>query len=95
MSDKQTEKTHIVVSKSFMAVGPTLHYSHKNVQICWLLALAAFGVSCVFWSKIFSCTFWSFDAQTVANPAFWRLDRSITTGVSISEYPWQILVLYQ
>ncbi len=93
MNDKETEKTQIVVSKSFMAVGPTLHYSHKNVQICWLLALAAFGVSCVFWSKIVSDTFWSFDAQTVANPAFWRLDRSITTGVSIFEYPWQILVL--
>ena len=93
MNEKRTEKAPIAVSKSFMAVGPTLHYSHKNVQICWLLALAAFGVSCVFWSKIVSDTFWSFDAQTVANPAFWHLDRSITTGVSIFEYPWQILVL--
>jgi outer membrane protein assembly factor BamD (BamD/ComL family) len=93
MNEKRTEKAPIAVSKSFMAVGPTLHYSHKNVQICWLLALAAFGVSCVFWSKIVSDTFWSFDAQTVTNPAFWRLDRSITTGVSIFEYPWQILVL--
>jgi len=93
MNEKETEKTPIVVSKPFMAVGPTLHYSHKNVLICWLLALAAFGVSCVFWSKIVSDTFWSFDAQTVANPAFWRLDRFITTGVSIFEYPWQILVL--
>ncbi|MHC4625602.1 MAG: tetratricopeptide repeat protein [Planctomycetota bacterium] len=93
MNGKETEKAPIVVSKSFMAVGPTLHYSHKNVLICWLLALAAFGVSCVFWSKIVSDTFWSFDAQTVANPALWRLGRSITTGVSIFEYPWQILVL--
>jgi len=38
MDDKETEKTPIVASKSFMAVGPTLHYSHKNVQTCWLLA---------------------------------------------------------
>lgn len=93
MSDKETEKAPIVVSKSFMAVGPTLHYSHKNVQVCWLLALAAFGTSCVFWSKIAFGSFWSFSAETLNAPAFWRLNQSITTGVSIFEYPWQILVL--
>ncbi|UCE50705.1 MAG: hypothetical protein JSW47_11175, partial [Phycisphaerales bacterium] len=93
MSDKETEKTPIAVSKSFMAVGPTLHYSHKNVQICWLLALAAFGVSCLFWSKIVTGMSWSFNAQTAMDPGSWRLDQSITTGVSIFEYPWQILVL--
>lgn len=93
MSDKGTQKSSIAVSKSFMAVGPTLHYSHKNVQICWLLALAAFGVTCLFWSKIVTGIFWSFNAQTAMDPASWRLDRYITTGVSIFEYPWQILVL--
>ena len=93
MNDKETEKTPIAVSKSFMAVGPTLHYSHKNVQICWLLALAAFGVSCLFWSKIVTGVFWSFSPQSVSSLDFWRLDKSITTVVSIFEYPWQILVL--
>jgi len=76
-----------------MAVGPTLHYSHKNVQICWLLAVGAFGLSCLFWSKIVTGSFWSFDVQTITTMEFWRLDQSITTGVSIFEYPWQILVL--
>jgi len=28
--NKQTEKAPKAVPKSFMAVGPTLHYSHKN-----------------------------------------------------------------
>jgi hypothetical protein len=93
MDNNQTEKTPILVSKSFMAAGPTLHYSHKNVQICWLLAVVAFGISCLFWSKIVTGSFWSFDVQTVTKMDFWRLDRSITTGVSIFEYPWQILVL--
>jgi hypothetical protein len=93
MGNNQTEKTPISVSKSFMAVGPTLHYSHKNVQICWLLAVVAFGLSCLFWSKIVTGTFWSFDVQTVTKMDFWRLDQSITTGVSIFEYPWQIFVL--
>jgi len=93
MSEKETEKAPIAVSKSFMAVGPTLHYSHKNVQICWLLALAAFGVSCLFWSKIVTGIFWSFKAQAAVDPASWRLDQSITSGVNIFEYPWQILVL--
>jgi len=93
MANNQTEKTPISVSKSFMAVGPTLHYSHKNVQICWLLAVVAFGISCLFWSKIVTGSFWSFDVQTITSMQFWRLDKSITTGVSIFEYPWQILVL--
>ena len=93
MDNKETEKTPIVVSKSFMAVGPTLHYSHRNVQRCWLLAVVAFGVSCLFWSKITTGVFWTFDFQKMTTPEFWRLGQSITTGVSIFEYPWQILVL--
>jgi len=93
MSDKETEKTSIAVSKSFMAVGPTLHYSHKNVQICWLLALITFGASCLFWSRIVSGNFWSFDDQAVSNLASWHLHQAITTGVGIFAYPWQIVVL--
>jgi len=93
MDNKETEKAPIVVSKSFMAVGPTLHYSHKNVQRCWLLAVAVFGVSCFFWSKIATGSFWSFDIQTAARPAFWHLGQTIISGVSIFEYPWQIVVL--
>ncbi|MFC1793852.1 hypothetical protein ACFL3Q_09730 [Planctomycetota bacterium] len=93
MDNNKTEKTPISVSKSFMAVGPTLHYSHKNVQICWLLAVVAFGLSCLFWSKIVTGSFWSFDVQTVTKPEFWHLGKSITTGVNIFEYPWQILIL--
>jgi hypothetical protein len=93
MVNNQTEKTPISVSKSFMAAGPTLHYSHKNVQICWLLAVVAFGISCLFWSKIATGSFWSFDVKTITHIQSWRLDTSITTGVSIFEHPWQILVL--
>ena len=79
--------------KSFMAVGPTLHYSHKNVQRCWLLALVAFGVSCFFWLKILTGSLWAFNFQTVTSPKLWHLGQSVITGVSIFEYPWQILVL--
>lgn len=93
MDPKETEKTPIVVSKSFMAVGPTLHYSHKNVQRCWLAAVAAFCISCLFWSKITTSLFWSFTFKAFTTPELPRLARSITTGVSIFEYPWQILVL--
>ncbi len=93
MDKKETEKTQIAVSKSFLSVGPTLHYSHKNVQRCWILAVIAFGLSCLFWSKIATGLFWSFNIQNLTNPKFWRLGQLITTGVSIFEYPWQILVL--
>ena len=57
MDINETEKTPIAVSKSFMAVGPTLHYSHKNVQRCWLLAVVAFGMTCFFFSKIATGSF--------------------------------------
>ena len=93
MDNKETEKAPIAVSKSFMAVGPTLHYSHKNVQRCWFLTVVAFGVSCFFWSKIATGSFWSFDIQTATRPESWHLGQTITTGVSIFEYPWQIVVL--
>jgi len=93
MDNKETEKTPIVASKSFMAVGPTLHYSHKNVQRCWLLAIVAFGISCLFWSKILTGSFWAFNLRSVISPELWHLGQSVITGVSIFEYPWQILVL--
>jgi len=93
MDDKQTDKRPKVASKSFMAVGPTLHYSHENVQRFWLLALAAFGISCLFWSKIQTGSFWSFSFGAVTTPEFWHLGQSDRTVVSIFEYPWQILVL--
>ncbi len=93
MENKQKEKTPKVASKSFMTVGPTLHYSHSNVLRCWLLAVAAFGVSCLFWSKIVTGLFWSFNLRTITSLEFWHLGRWVVTGVSIFEYPWQILVL--
>ena len=93
MDNKQTEKAPKLASKSFMTVGPTLHYSHKNVQRCWLLAVVVFAASCMFWSKILTGSFWSFNFAAVTSPELWRLGQSVITGVSIFEYPWQILVL--
>ena len=93
MGNRQAGKTSKTALKSFMAVGPTLHYSHKNVLRCWLLALAAFGVSSSFWSTILTGSFWSFNFQAVTSPKLWYLGQSAITGLSIFEYPWQILVL--
>ena len=98
MDDKAAEKPAVertpkVLSKSFMAVGPTLHYSHKNVQRCWLLAILSFAVAASFWSKILTGAFWSFNHQSLTTPAVWRLGEFAISGVSIFEYPWQILVL--
>ncbi len=93
MNDREAENTSRTVAKPFMALGPTLHYSHKNVQRFWLLSIGAFGLSCLFWSKILTGSFWSFDFHSVISPESWRLERAAVTGVSIFEYPWQILVL--
>jgi len=80
-------------AKSFLAVGPTLHYSHKNVQRCWWLALVVFSVSCALWSKVVSGSYWGFTFDTVSSLRYWCLGQSAVKGVSIFEYPWQILVL--
>jgi hypothetical protein len=97
MDNEQTGKKPKVASKSFMAFGPTLHYSHENVVKCWLLAIVAFSLSCLFWSKILTGSFWPFNPHTLASSKFWSLGQPIITGasrgVSIFEYPWQILVL--
>jgi hypothetical protein len=94
MDNKQTDKMPKISPKSFMTIGPTLHYSHKNVQRCWLLALVVFGACCLFWSKILTGSFWSFGFETITCPIkAGHLGQSVITGVSIFEYPWQIIVL--
>ncbi len=93
MDSKQAEKTSKAALKSFLAVGPTLHYSHENVQRCWLAAIGAFSVTCLFWSKVLTGLFWSFDFRVVTSPKLWQLGQFVITGVSIFEYPWQIFVL--
>lgn len=93
MNEKRAEKTRKPLAKSFMAVGPTLHYSHANVQRCWLLSAAAFALTCLFWSKTLTGSFWSFTLDAVWPPSAWCLDRAALAGISIFEYPWQILVL--
>lgn len=94
MDDKQAEKAPIsAASKSFMTIGPTLHYSHENVLRFWLLATVAFCITCIFWSRIVTGSFWPSNFEVVTSSDFWRLDKSVSTGVGIFEYPWQIVVL--
>jgi hypothetical protein len=92
MESPETEKAP-KLSKSFLAVGPTLHYSHSNVQRCWLLAAFVFSVACLVWSRLVTGTFWAFDLQSQNVPDFWYLGKATVTGISIFEYPWQIVVL--
>lgn len=93
MADKHNGKTPKVGPKSFLSVGPTLHYSHRNVQRCWLLALGVFSLSCLFWSKILTGMFFSFAPASITNYELWRLGKLTVHGISIFEYPWQIPVL--
>ena len=92
MENRDTDKTP-KTPKSFLAVGPTLHYSHRNVQRCWLLAVVAFAITCLIWSRIVTGMFWAFDLQSQTAPDFWRLSQATVSGASMFEYPWQIIVL--
>ncbi|MGD0573058.1 MAG: hypothetical protein ABSB11_08560 [Sedimentisphaerales bacterium] len=87
------DKAPIATSKSFLTAGPTLHYSHTNVLGFWLLTTTVFAVTCLFWSKILTGSPWAFNPDSATTPASWQIGRFLLTGVSIFEYPWQILVL--
>lgn len=93
MEEQKNPKTPKVGPKSFLSVGPTLHYSHQNVQICWIASMAVYCLSCVFWSKILTGAFFSFSPETFTGIEFLRIGRFVTAPVSIFEYPWQIMVL--
>jgi hypothetical protein len=86
-------KPPIVTSKTFLAVGPTLHYSHTNVLSFWLLTIVTFAGVCLFWSKILTGSLFSFSPESVTSPQHWQIGRLLLSGTSIFEYPWQILVL--
>ncbi len=92
MENRELEKSP-KTPKTFLTVGPTLHYSHRNVQFYWLLAAFMFALTCLFWSRIVSGTFWAFDFEAQTIPDFHNLGQATITGVSIFEYPWQIIVL--
>jgi hypothetical protein len=94
MVKKEKEKNpKATAKKTFMAVGPTLHYSHKNVQRCWFLALIVYSVCCVFWSKMVSGDFLSFSISRFFDPDFLFIGSLLAKGMSIFEYPWLIVVL--
>jgi len=79
-------------SKSFLTVGPTLHYSHTNVRLCWALALLVYAVACLIWTRIHT-GFWTPGIENLADRSLWGLGPYVNGPVSIFEYPWQILVL--
>ena len=91
-TEKSTVKT-AGPAKSFMTVGPTLHYSHSNVRYCWVLALAVFLGTCLFWSKILTGHAFVFDLGVIADRSLWSLGQYAVSPLSIYEYPWQISVL--
>ena len=93
MENKNAKSAPKTTAKSFMTAGPTLHYSHENVLKCLMLAIIAFAVTCIFWSKMLTGYLWSFDYQNLTSPQLWYLGNVLTTGISIFEYPWLILVV--
>lgn len=87
-----TDKINGGPSKSFMTVGPTLHYSHTNVHGCWAVSILIYAAVCLFWT-------WMHTGQIASDPAnlgsrdTWQLYPYIVHPLSIYQYPWQILIL--
>ncbi len=83
----------LVTAKTFMTVGPTLHYSHSNVYTCWTLAIGTFALGCLFWAKITVGSFLLLGLGEPATGELWRIGQFTLSPLSIFEYPWQILIL--
>jgi hypothetical protein len=92
MTAKSQEKTN-GPTKSFMTVGPTLHYSHSNVRRCWMLAVVIFWCCCFFFARTLTGPGPAVDIRGLFDSSQWSLGRFIESPLSIYEYPWQIAVL--
>ena len=79
--------------KSFMAAGPTLHYSHDFVHRFWGLTVVVYILACFFWNRILIGGLISLIPTDVIDPGLWSLGRFVASPISIYEYPWQIAVL--
>lgn len=88
-----TTKLTTTPLKSFMAAGPTLHYSHNYVHRFWGLTVIAFIFACFFWNRLLIGGLISLIPTDVIDPGLWSLGRFVASPVSIYEYPWQIVVL--
>ena len=91
MNETNEQKTG--PSKSFMTVGPTLHYSHANVRRCWALAIIVYFATCSFWSMILTGNIAWIGLGSAFDSNLWSLGDIVLGPLSIFEYPWQIYVL--
>ncbi|NIA17223.1 MAG: hypothetical protein GWO86_02630 [Planctomycetes bacterium] len=82
------EKQVKPASKSFLTLGPTLHYSHANVRRCHFLSLLVYLAASLLISKLTTGVLFSIDLN---GP--WYLQRFLFHPLSIFEYPWQIPML--
>ncbi|MEN6385848.1 MAG: hypothetical protein ABFD79_11720 [Phycisphaerales bacterium] len=81
-------ETDKFIPKDLMTAGPTLHYSHGNVNGCYFLAVCIYYFTAVFWSKLLTgqLLFPTF-------PGPFYLKDLILSPLSIYEYPAQIFVM--
>jgi len=93
MAEPTTTKPSSAPLKSFMAAGPTLHYSHDFVHRFWGLTVVVYILTCFFWNRILMGGVISLVPTDVVDPALWSLGRFVASPISIYEYPWQIVVL--
>jgi hypothetical protein len=86
MANAENHKTAKFISKSFLTAGPTLHYSHANVNSRYFLAVCVYYAAAVFWAKLLTGNLISF-----LGPFY--LEKLVLSPLSIFEYPAQIFVL--
>lgn len=84
--ENQKSASRFTGTKSFLTAGPTLHYSHANVNNCYFLAVCVYYAAAVFCTKLLT-------GQLIAFWGPFYLEKFVLTPLSIFEYPAQIFVL--
>jgi hypothetical protein len=93
MAENGFNKPPSIPSKSFMTAGPSLHYSHTNIHLCWSLSIAVYLAAAFIWSRLLIGEDLSVSLMGLFYPEFWNIGRFVAVPLSIYEYPWQIVVL--
>ncbi|MGA2916570.1 MAG: hypothetical protein ABSE89_11145 [Sedimentisphaerales bacterium] len=73
-------------TKELITAGPTLHYSHTNVNSCYFLAVCVYYVAAVFCAKLLT-------GRLISYWGPFYLEKFVLGPLSIFEYPAQIFVL--
>lgn len=79
--------------KSFLTIGPTLHYSHNYVLFFYGLAVLSYTITWLIWSKLITGNLIPLPQNWSDPQSLFGLGTLISSPLNIFQYPVQMLIL--